>query len=400
MEKLHNASVAATSRPAAVLWSKRQGNKVPLQFEPLARKLIHKKSMERRPAVLNFPPPPEEDVEPARFKEDMEQSQRNLEETYRTHMAAKAKEKLMSGKKTAKRSGKRLAKRVFNSEASLTKPVLIPAASNKPMVKPAAVIAETVHRPAVAKKPVVKSAAFVPEQVRNPATTERVVYPGQKGCRLPTEQELLEVAITQGDECIKRYCKNLDALEFQASASAHRKLANKGLKRHASQVVTPNEIGISIPNVDGDSKATTDDSADKTNSHNSQVLLEDLTEEDTLAVNKLLQARKNAKLNPPVVHTHQVTSGGDYDASIIHERSQSSLPPILAGGRMEHKTDDRAISYLPRERTDKRHVEKLLHDGVPEFTGKNQSYEKWRKIFRNKISCSSPNADDVFWEDG
>jgi hypothetical protein len=56
------------------------------------------------------------------------------------------------------------------------------------------------------------------------------------------------------------------------------------------------------------------------------------------------------------------------------------------------------MSHIPRDRTEKfyNHVHKLLHDGVTEFTGHEQSYEKWRKIFRNKISCTSPNADDGF----
>jgi hypothetical protein len=122
----------ATSRSATVLWSRRKGNKVPLQFERPPRKIIHKKTTERSPAVFTSPLPPAEDREPARFREDMEQSQRNLEETYRLHEVAKAQERLRVGKKTVRKTAKRLAKRVGKADAPSTQPVPTPSVSNKP----------------------------------------------------------------------------------------------------------------------------------------------------------------------------------------------------------------------------------------------------------------------------
>jgi hypothetical protein len=52
------ASVDATTHSAKVLWSIRDGNKVPIQFVPLAKKPIFKKSMEKKLAVTKVPPPP------------------------------------------------------------------------------------------------------------------------------------------------------------------------------------------------------------------------------------------------------------------------------------------------------------------------------------------------------
>jgi hypothetical protein len=91
LDDRHEASVEATTRYAKVLWSKREGNKVPIQFAPLAKKPIFKNYMEKIPVVTKVPPPPEDEVEPARFKADKEKSQRNSEETYLAHMAAMKK---------------------------------------------------------------------------------------------------------------------------------------------------------------------------------------------------------------------------------------------------------------------------------------------------------------------
>jgi hypothetical protein len=85
--------VNGATRAATVLWSERKGNQVPLQFDPPPIKIIHKKTMEKRLAVLNVPPPPAEDKEPARFLAHMEQAQRNSEETYRLHEEAKVQAK-------------------------------------------------------------------------------------------------------------------------------------------------------------------------------------------------------------------------------------------------------------------------------------------------------------------
>jgi hypothetical protein len=81
-----------------------------------------------------------------------------------------------------------------------------------------------------------------------------------------------------------------------------------------------------------------------------------------LAVNDLLQARKMVKLNPLVLTTPQMNKGGDKGdkgVSPVHERSQSSLPPILAGSRNGHQTErgghqtERGtLSETPREQTE------------------------------------------------
>jgi hypothetical protein len=71
LDDRREASVDATTRSAKVLWSKRDGNKVPIQFAPLAKKPIFKNYMEKKPAVPKVPPPPKDEVEPARFKVDM-----------------------------------------------------------------------------------------------------------------------------------------------------------------------------------------------------------------------------------------------------------------------------------------------------------------------------------------
>jgi hypothetical protein len=81
--------------------------------------------MGKKPTLTKVPPPPKDDMEPARFKADMEQLQLNSGEKYLVHMAAirKNDEKLiieremMCGKKSAKRSAKWFSKRVFNSNA-------------------------------------------------------------------------------------------------------------------------------------------------------------------------------------------------------------------------------------------------------------------------------------------
>jgi hypothetical protein len=130
------------------------------------------------------------------------------------------------------------------------------------------------------------------------------------------------------EECNRKYFQAMDAREFQALATAHRKLAAKSKKRPVSPLVPSHENRTAIPNEDGGPKATLVESADKYNNENSQVLWEALTEEDTLAVNDLLQARKMVKLNHPVLTNPQITKGGNKGykgSSSVHERSQSSL---------------------------------------------------------------------------
>jgi hypothetical protein len=80
-------------------------------------------------------------------------------------------------------------------------------------------------------------AASISEPVLNPTVSKKfqgvlLQYPGQVGHRLPMEQELFDVALTQDmakpveqgtavewnqDKCIYMYFKNLDAIDFQAS---------------------------------------------------------------------------------------------------------------------------------------------------------------------------------------
>ena len=64
----------STASSANVLWSKREGNKVPLEFVTPVKKRMY--------GDARVPPPPVDDVEPARFQADMEQSRRNSEDTY------------------------------------------------------------------------------------------------------------------------------------------------------------------------------------------------------------------------------------------------------------------------------------------------------------------------------
>jgi hypothetical protein len=42
------------------------------------------------------------------------------------------------------------------------------------------------------------------------------------------------------------------------------------------------------------------------------------------------------------------------------------------------------------------HVQKHIQNEVPQFSGLEISYESWRKVFGNKISCCAPRADDAF----
>ncbi len=62
------------------MWSVRQGNKVPLEFVTPVKKPMSGDARDTKSARV--PPPPVDDVEPARFQADMEQSRRNSEETY------------------------------------------------------------------------------------------------------------------------------------------------------------------------------------------------------------------------------------------------------------------------------------------------------------------------------